>query len=59
LSAVVELLAVVEPNNVMGAVVAVASCLGAVLWNVLLFSWDQPGTTKADRDQDVTRGMYE
>lgn len=55
----VELLAVVEPNNVMGAVVAVASCLGAVLWNVLLFSWDQPGTTKADRDQDVTRGMYE
>jgi hypothetical protein len=50
------LLAVVHPNNWGGAVVIVITVLGSIAAIALLFGWDDPQRTQADRDRDILKG---
>lgn len=54
-----ETVVTAHPSNLAGALVSIATCLGAVLWVSLLFSWDDPGGTRASRDRDVLRGLFD
>jgi hypothetical protein len=53
---VTALLAVIEPNNWVGALVVLGTCLGAVGMIGLLFGWDGQGTTQANQDRDILKG---